>query len=181
MGTVFARGTWNSQATELCKSNALNINHLELLSMAIAVDLFSREGLLPPDNRTIVIRGDNIDARDIANKWTAEGPVMYCILRILHNTCEKRHVRMWMLHVSTTDNDIADGLSRSPDFQTSSPELRNSEEVNPPKELTNWMKLIVKTARSEAAQAHNDYTAQRLNEELNDENVPNDSNRNLAL
>lgn len=126
MGASFSRGAWDSQITYLCKTGAITINHLELLAVAIAVDIFGREGLLRPDNRRVVIRGDNIAARGIANKWTAEGPAMCAILRILHNTCQRRRVRIWQVHVSTTDNKIADGLSRSPSFHTSSPELKEA-------------------------------------------------------
>lgn len=52
---------------------------------------------MPADYSRIIIRGDNIGARDIANKWSAEGSVMSHILRILHTTCQKRQVRLWVV------------------------------------------------------------------------------------
>lgn len=171
MGNTFARDAWNHRITELCGSKTLSINHLELLAVAIAVEVFNREGLLPTDNRRIDVRGDNIGASDIANKWTAEGPIMDCILRILHNTCIKHQVRIWLIHISTTDNFWVDGLSRSPDFQASSPKLRNGNEVSPTKELDNWLTKIIKTAQSEANRARNKPTNQRHYEPVNNENA----------
>lgn len=170
----------DQKITELCKTNALNINHLELLAIAIAIEVFGREGLLPNDNQRIIVSGDNIGARDIANKWARERSVMTLILRILHNTCQKRQVMIRIVHVATGDNIIADGLSRSLDFQTSSPDMRNRRETKPIAELDTWMKSIIKTAKSEAARrTKTDHADQHSNENENNENThtTNDTNR----
>lgn len=129
MGTTFARGAWRSKITELCRLKLLNINHLELLAVAIAIDIFGREGLLSPNYRRIVVRGDNIGARDISNKWTAEGPLMGCILRILHNTCTERQVRIWMLHVSTTDNVTCRRFKQVTELSDFKPEVEKRQKI----------------------------------------------------
>lgn len=181
MGSTFARGAWSSQVAELCKTGTLNINHLELLAVAIAVDIFGREGLLGPHGHRIVVRGDNIGARDIANKWAAEGTVMCTILRILHNACANRHARIWMVHVSTTDNAVADGLSRSPTYHTTSPRLKGGTELKPPEHLETWLKQITNTARAEPIRAQPSYKEQHPQQEVNDENDYNAINKQLAL
>lgn len=101
--------------------------------------------------------------RDTANKWTTEGPVMGCILRILYKVCTAREVRVWMLHVSPEYEGIADGLSRSLDFKNSSPGLRRSREVGPPEDLDSWMTIIINTTQSKAARAYKNDTSQSGN------------------
>lgn len=149
--------------------------------MAIGVHVFGREGRLPGENSRIVVTGDNIGARDIMNGWTAEGPVMCCILRILHDVCQMRNVRVWMFHVSTKDNFVADGLSRSPNFQNSSPMLNGEGEVDPRKQLESWIRSIVKTARSRAAHTRKASKDQGHDKEAADQHAPDVSGDKLAI
>lgn len=144
MGPTFARGAWPAHVTQLCRSNALSINQLELLAVAIGIDVFARDGMLPTDNVRTVVRGDNIGARDNANKWTADGPVMACILRILWTVCKRHGVRVWMVHVSTTDNAVADGLSRSPHLHQADGRLHDRK--SPPDQLDDWLADIARVA-----------------------------------
>lgn len=183
MGNTFARGSWPESITELCRRKVLSINHLELLAVAIAIDIFGRDGLLPPDNRRIVVRGDNIGARDIINKWTAEGPIMECILRLLHNACRERRIRVWMIHVFTKDNVVADGLSRSQDFHTSSPILRNGRQICPPKRLDAWLTTIIKAAKAQTARGQHHLTDTHSTITTDDENarIQIDCDEQLAL
>lgn len=176
MGSTFARGGWNAEIASLSESNYLNINHLELLAIAIGVEVLGREQCIPTDGRRIVFRGDNLGARDIANKWAAEGPIMGCVLRILHNVCNTRQVRVWIIQISTKDNGTADRLSRSPHFKTSSPTLQNGREVSPPTELNNWLRDIINTAWSNTARAH------RINTDLNcdDDRTLDDAHTNFG-
>ena len=105
-------GKWSEETRRATAARIISIGLLELLGSAALIHLLARNPHLCPPLGRLVLRNDNSSACDTANRSGVYSAIMRCALRILREKAEELGREVWLQHVASKDNVIADDLSR---------------------------------------------------------------------
>ena len=106
-GNHWTYGKWEPGFIQLCKPS---IEYLELYALTVAIELWSESAQIR--NRRVVIFCDNQSVVDMINHSTSSCHNCMVLIRHITLISLRLNIRYFVHHVCTSENILADALSR---------------------------------------------------------------------